>query len=495
MGAWRVISYASRNLTDVERRYSQTEKEALALVWACERFNLYVYGRDFELETDHKPLECIYKNTSKPSARIERWVLRLQSYSFQVVYRPGKTNIADALSRLNSLDQKDTSGEETDAVKMIAEESTPMVLTAKEVERASEEDPELSSVRHYIQSGDWSQCKMPHFMCVKNELCVLGKLVLRGTRIVIPQSLRKQVLHLAHEGHQGIVKMKGRLRTKVWWPKMDTDAERICKSCHGCQVVSGFCAPEPMQRVEPPTGPWQDVAIDVLGPLPSGESLLVVVDYYSRFFEVVIMQSTTSQKMIEALTPIFVRYGYPFTLKSDNAAQFVSEEFEEFLSKNGIEHRKSPPLWPQANGEVERQNRTLLKVLKIAQVEGKRWKDELNKFLLAYRTTPHSTTGMTPASLMFGRELKTKLPELRPNKSVLDENIRDLDWNHKLSSKFYADKQRNATFNPVVPGDKVLLKNTKSSGKLAPNFEPQPYTVQTKEGQELTLKADDWHRV
>ena len=168
-----------------------------------------------------------------------------------------------------------------------------------------------------------------------------------------------------------------------------------------------------------------------MGPLPSGESLLIVVDYYSRFFEVVIMQSTTSQKMIEALTPIFARYGYPFTLKSDNAAQFVLEEFKEFLSKNGIEHRKFPPLWPQANGEVERQNRTLLKVLKVAQVEGKKWKDELNKFLLAYRTTPHSTTGMTPASLMFRRELKTKLPELHPHKSVLDENIRDLDWNHK----------------------------------------------------------------
>lgn len=98
-GVWNVISYASRNVTDVERRYSQTEKKALALVWACERFNLYVYGRDFELETDHKPLECIYKSTSKPSARIEWWVLRLQSYNFQVVYHPVKTNLADVLSR------------------------------------------------------------------------------------------------------------------------------------------------------------------------------------------------------------------------------------------------------------------------------------------------------------------------------------------------------------------------------------------------------------
>ena len=270
----------------------------------------------------------------------------------KVIYRPGKTNIEDALSRLNSVNQKDCRGEKADFVRVLAQESTPVAMTAKEVERESENDPELCSVKHYIQSGYWSQCKMPHYLSVKNELFVLGKLVMRGTRIVIPQSLRSEVLRLAHGGHQGIVKMKNRLRTKVWWPKIDHDAAQVCKSCHGCQVVGEFCAPEPMQRVEPPSRPWQDVAIDVLGPLPSGENLLVVVDYYRRFFEVVIMHSTTSRKMIEALTPIFTRYGYPFSLKSDNAPQFVPEEFENFLATHGILHRKSPPLWPQANGEV-----------------------------------------------------------------------------------------------------------------------------------------------
>ena len=215
-GQWRVVAYASRNLTAVERRYSQTEKEALALVWACERFHLYVYGREFELETDHKPLECIYSRTSKPSARIERWVLRLQGYQYKVIYRPGKTNIADALSRLNQTTPKDKSGEEIEVVRMIAEESTPVALTVRDVEIASEEDAELTSVRHYIQHGNWHECKMPYYMCVKNELCVLGKLVLRGTRIVIPRRLRDDVLHLAHVGHQGIVKMKQRLGTKVW---------------------------------------------------------------------------------------------------------------------------------------------------------------------------------------------------------------------------------------------------------------------------------------
>ena len=125
-----------------------------------------------------------------------------------MIYRPGKTNIADALSRLNSVNQKDCNGEEADFLRVLAQEGTPVAMTAKEVERESENDPELCSVRHNIQSGDWSQYKMTHYLSVKNELRVLGNLVMRGTRIVIPQSLRSEVLRFAHEGHQGIEKMK-----------------------------------------------------------------------------------------------------------------------------------------------------------------------------------------------------------------------------------------------------------------------------------------------
>ena len=140
------------------------------------------------------------------------------------------------------------------------------------------------------------------------------------------------------------------------------------------------------------------------------------------------MRSTTTPKVIMALREIFARFGNPYSLKTDNGPQFVSKEFEEFLRECGIEHRRSPPLWPQANGEVERQNRSLLKTLKIAEVEGKKWTDELPKYLMAYGSTPQASTGATPAFPMFGREIKSKLPELRPEQSVVNEDTRDRDW-------------------------------------------------------------------
>ena len=234
----RVISYASRSLSDTKRRYSQTEKEALAIVWACERFHAYLYGAEFELMTDHKPLECIFSPKSKTCARIERWLLRMQPYKFSVKYILGPKNIADFLSRLlhptSNLKEKNQTDE---YVKWVAQESTPVALTTREIESASEEDPELQSVRECLLSGRWHDIEFKEYLPMRGELCAIGKLVLRGTRIVVPKELRSHVLELAHEGHPGIVAMKQRLRSKVWWPGLDKDAERVCKTCHGCQLV------------------------------------------------------------------------------------------------------------------------------------------------------------------------------------------------------------------------------------------------------------------
>lgn len=488
---WRVISYASRCLTTLEKKYSQTEKEALGLVWACERFHMYLFGIRFELETDHKPLEFLFAAKSKPSARVERWVLRLQAYDKCVVYRPGKTNLADSLSRLNN--GEDFGGrEESDIVRHIVAVSKPVAVSQEELVTASKEDSEFVRLREHIRTGNWSNVSSitTEYLPVKEELCTLGDLVLRGHRLVIPEVLRKKVLELAHEGHQGIVKTKTRLRTKVWWPKIDRAVEKLCKSCHGCQVVSDGPVPEPMARVIPPSGPWQDCAADLLGPMPSGEYLFVIVDYYSRYFEVVVLKTVTSAVLKDRLRTIFARLGMPYSLKTDNGPQFVSSEFREYLRENNIQQRTSSPLWPQANGEIERQNRTLLKSLRVAKAEGLDWRQELTTFLMAYRSTPQTSTGASPFYLMFGREMKTKLPEIRPEKSVTNEGIRDRDWQYKLKQKVYADERRGAKDDTIEVGDSVLVQ-TQKTDKLSSRYEVKPATITKKVGSEVTIRRSD----
>ena len=138
------MAYASRTLTDVERRYSQTEKEALAVVWACERFHIYLYGKPFTLFTDHKPLEIIYNPKSKPPPRIERWALRLQPYQFTIVHMAGKTNPADILSRLpldnQPFRERDIAEE---YINYVASNAVPKALSLEQIETATAADPVL----------------------------------------------------------------------------------------------------------------------------------------------------------------------------------------------------------------------------------------------------------------------------------------------------------------------------------------------------------------
>ncbi len=154
------VCYVSRSLTECEQRYSQTEREALALVWACERLHPYVYGRKFDLVTDHKALEAIYSRRSKPCARIERWVLRLQPYDFRVIHIPGTHNIADPLSRLLGPSAKGATHahKAEEYVRFIAVCATPSALTTKEVEQISANDVELQRLKTAIQTGCFDDC-------------------------------------------------------------------------------------------------------------------------------------------------------------------------------------------------------------------------------------------------------------------------------------------------------------------------------------------------
>ncbi|KAL9968950.1 hypothetical protein ACROYT_G021102 [Oculina patagonica] len=188
--------------------------------------------------------------------------------------------------------------------------------------------------------------------------------------------------------------------------------------------------------------------------------------------EVDVIRSTSSKTIIHYLDAQFARHGLPRGLRSDNGSNLVSKEVEGYLKESEIEHHDTTPLWPRANGQVERQNKTLLKSVRAAHAKGKNWREELNRFLLAYRSTPHSTTGKSPAELLFRSKLKTKMPELvdleEEEIEVSDQGIRDQDTQRKQSGKDYADKRFHARDRNVREGDNVSLeKKNETSCRLA----------------------------
>ncbi|XP_063965770.1 uncharacterized protein K02A2.6-like [Lytechinus pictus] len=489
-GITRPVAYASRTLSDVERRYSQTEREALAVVWGCERFHLFLSGAEFTLLTDHKPLEVIYGPHGKPHARIERWVLRLQQYKFKVRHMPGKTNPADVLSRLPIPNQpprdRNIAEEYIDAIIAYA---VPRALTREQITTASQADQEIQMVIESLKAGKWHENpKLSPYRRIANELSAKNGLLLRGKRIVIPSVLREQTLDLAHESHPGIVRMKQMLRTKVWWPQIDAEAESKVKMCHVCQVEMPSPPSEPLQPSQMPRSPWNKLHIDLCGPLPTGESLLVVIDAATRWPEVEIIRSTTTKVIISRLDRIFAQHGYPEEIVSDNGPQFISQEFASYLRSIGVNHRRITPYHPQANAEVERFNATIMKAIRTARHSGRDWHQAVNTFLLAYRSTPHPATKSSPAKLLYNRELRTKLPfnTATPKKAFKEASRNDKVYKEKMK-KYHDGKTQNRRRDNVKCGDHVITKQRKCD-KFSSRFDPNPWVVVEKKGGSVKIR-------
>lgn len=515
-GSPRVIYYASKSLSVCEKRFSSTEKEALAIVWGVERFRMYLLGIEFELETDHQPLVTIFGENSRPCARIERWVLRLMAYRFRVVYRRGKTNLADALSRLTEDpsdvpfseespvyikavtevlallsidDEPETFDKDVETCVMAIHESA--ALDVYQIEAATEVDDELQELRKAIDNNDWSNEQLKLYEPFKAEFGYTGHLIVRNTKLVIPRVYRKRMLDLAHEGHPGQTAMKSRIRSCCWWPKVDGEVDNYVSKCRGCLWTALPDRPEEFKPRPLPSKPWVDLGMDYLGPLPTGESLLVVIDYFSRYMEVKIVKDQTAKTTKDCLDEIFTRLGFPYTLQFDNARQFVSEEITTYCSENGIAWVNTTPYWPQANGEVERQNRSLMRRLRIGYNSHGDWKEELRSFLKMYYTTPHSVTGKAPTELL-GRLIRSKLPTLSDValKPVPDSSsdFSDRDQLKKFLGGKRENERRRARTSDIRVGDTVLMKNVLGGNKFRLNFDKEEVDVIAMTGPHVTIK-------
>ena len=244
---------------------------------------------------------------------------------------------------------------------------------------------------------------------------VKGCIMHQQSRIFIPATLRETVLQLFHENHPGVVGMKALVRSLIWYPGLDKDITDMVLSCKICQANRS--KPANTNTVWPePTRTWSRIHADHF--FYDNYVCLLVVDSLSRYIEVEVVKTTSVSETIDALSCIFARNGLPDTLVTDNASCFTAYDFQQFLSRNGIEHLTPSPGTPQANGRAERSVRVIKDLLKKCQFTGS-LKYRLSKVLLQYRTVPHSVTQVSPAVSLNSRKLITLRDRLNPKYCAL----------------------------------------------------------------------------
>ena len=489
-GSEKPIGYASRTLNKAEKNYSQLEKEGLSLVFGIKKFYPYVFGRSFELVTDHKPLLGLLgeaRSTSpQASARVRRWSLYLSMFEYTLKFRKTEAHAnADALSRL-PLPVTSLKTGPTELV-LLTQHLQGSPVSAEQIREQTAKDPILAPVVQFLKQGwpmsmEKSSPLMPFFK-KRSELSLFDGCILWGSRVVIPSAHREAILAELHEGHPGMVRMKALARSYVWWPGITGDIETAVHLCTECQMSQSTPAPAPLHPWEWPKRPWARLHLDYAGPV-QGKMYLVLIDAHSKWIEAFCTPTATSAAVIEELRPLFAKFGIPETVVTDNGTCFVSAEFENFLASNGIRHITSAPYHPATNGLAERAVQIVKRGLKKSS-EGS-VKSRLAKFLFTYRLTPHTTTGVSPAEMLLGRRPRSRLDILRP---LTAERVEEKQMKQKSKHDAHAHERQ------LNEGDTVLVRNYLRGEKWEPGTitkktGPVSYSVKLSDGRDRRCHQD-----
>ena len=493
-GNLKAVAYASRSMTKTECRYAQIEKEALATTWALEHWRDLLIGMQFHVETDHKPLVPLFstKLIDELPLRIQRFRLRLMRYDFTVSHVPGKNLMtADTLSRAplgeGMLDCDELHNQEE--LRKEAEAYVQAVLIClpssdqrlEEIRTELKKDDILKVVIHHVEHG-WPANRrdvygpLVKFWNERGNLTVHDGLLLRGRQLVIPASLRTDVLRHLHDGHQGITKTRENASSSVWWPGLSTDIEKTVRNCVICEKYRRERV-EPMRGTEFPERPWSRVAADFF--FHKGSMYLLLIDYYSRDIEIFKVPKTVdTAETVSKMKRAFYHQGIPDVLFSDNGPQFASAAFRSFAEEYRFQHITSSPRYAQSNGEVERAVQTIKAILNKT--------DDEYLGLLSYRNTPQRN-GFSPAQLNMGRKLKTRVPchpgELRPCTPDADlVRRREKDYRKQMSMDY--DRRHKVTeADELSPGDRAWLPDLRVEGKVVGKANgPRSYIISTPNG-------------
>ena len=328
-------------------------------------------------------------------------------------------------------------------------------------------------------------------------------------QVMLPKSLRKYVMSVAHDsikgGHQGIRKTKDKVLSNFYWRGVEGDVARYCRSCDVCQktVSKGLTPRAPLQSIPVVDVPFKKVAVDLVGPIhpPSEEGhryILTLVDFATRYPEAVPLKKIDTETVAEALVNIYTRIGIPEEILSDQGTQFVSDCMKEVNRLLGITQSTTTPFHPMCNGLVEKYNGTLKKALsRLCTEQPRQWHRFINPVLFAYREVPQESTKFAPFELLYGRSVRGPMNILKQlwTKDIGEEEVRSsyqyvmelrerLEETWKLAQqelekaqrkqKFYYD--RGVKARKLKPGDKVLVLLPTESNKLLMQWKG-PYEI------------------
>ena len=459
------IYYASRALTSAEKNYQNLEREAQAAVWGMEKFHYFLYGRKFILQTDQKPLVSIFrKHMIDVSPRIQRITIRAWQYDFVPQHIPGRINvITDSLSRVTPLEFQDSNAEKDILAVNFLQYSSIEERERNEMLQETNKDEELQSLKHYISTG-WpaKRSQIPvslhPYWNFRDELTVESGILMKNSKILIPETLKQKYLKQIHQGHQGIEACRSRAREFVFWVNINSDLKEMVEKCDICQSQQNSTASVQKYVSEVPPHPWHTLGSDLF--YFQRIDFLVVVDYFSKYLIVRKIPNSTSSAVIKELGMIFSEFGNPLVFRSDNGPCYSSQEFKFFMQNWLVEHRTSSPHYPQSNGLAESMVKVSKNLIEKAIKQDLPW----NKLLLDYRCTPISSEIPSPAEILFGRKFRSSISIL-PSQVLNDRISKQRELIAKKEGKFYAstqDFQDRIKALPFEAGQNVWLQDSDS---------------------------------
>ena len=268
-----------------------------------------------------------------------------------------------------------------------------------------------------------------------------------GLRVVIPSCYRHKILSELHKNQSGMSRMKSLSRLHIWFPNIDKEIEKLVKTCETCEKLSNNTNKSPPHPWDWSIEPMDRVHIDFFE--FENNKFLAMVDSYSKWIEIKVANSWKTDNTTKTLKLWFSQFGIPKQLVSDNGVQFTSTEFKSFIEKTGINYLRTAISHQSSNGQVETYVRTIKQALRAEKQSKILLDEQINDFLMSYRSTPHNTTSFTPIQLFIARNISTKIDLIKPSSLTVKKKSHDENETRSFSSKnnvivrFFGEKERH----------------------------------------------------